>query len=284
MHAIDSNIHIRMDQAEVRFGSRTIFSNLSFAMYKGETLAILGPNGRGKTTLLKSLLGSQQLAQGQRQAPKLIGYVPQHQQGTENHQCLDVVLMARAALLPMFALPSHRDEELALQALEQVGAAHLAHQRYGSLSGGERQIVLLARALATGADLLVLDEPAAALDLANQDLLLGVLYELRRKRSHTVIFTTHHPQHALYLADKALLMHSGEQMRFGQADALLTEPELSRLYGMTLRRLQVHAGEHQQNTVCPLFGLRPQHSGAVAAFSPQGTAPVSFPTLQRSFQ
>lgn len=247
-------IHVRMTGAEVRFGARTIFSDLSFAVQKGETLAILGPNGRGKTTLLKSLLGSQRLVRGQREVPRLIGYVPQYQQGSENHSCLDVVLMARAALLGMFSLPSRRDRMLSLEALERVGGGAFATRLYGTLSGGERQIVLLARALATGADLLVLDEPASALDLANQDLLLGVLAGLRRQRSHSVIFTTHQPQHALYLADKALLMHA-DAVRFGTADEVLTEAELSRLYNVTLRRMTVQAGAHCQSTVCPIFGL-----------------------------
>ncbi|QPT39686.1 Uncharacterized ABC transporter ATP-binding protein HI_1470 [Oligella ureolytica] len=247
--------HVSVEQAEVRFGSRVVFDNLSFHLTKGETMVILGPNGRGKTTLLKSLIGTQTLTRGRRKIPRLIGYVPQHQHGSEEHRSLDVVLMARAALLPMFSLPTRRDQERAFDALERVGASHLANQRFGSLSGGERQLVLLARALATGADLLILDEPAAALDLANQDLLLSVLYELRSERSHTVIFTTHNPQHALYLADKVLLMHEKDEIRFGAADKLLSEAELSRLYKIRLRRLQMQEGEYRQSTVCPIFGL-----------------------------
>lgn len=284
MHTTDHDIHVRMCKAGVRFGPRCIFRDLSFAVPRGETMAILGPNGRGKTTLLKALLGSQRLTQGRREAPRLIGYVPQHHHGGENHHCIDVVLMARAALLPMFSVPSRHDHDLALRALDHVGARHLAQQCFGSLSGGERQIVLLARALATGAELLVLDEPAAALDLANQDLLLGVLFELRRQRSHTVIFTTHHPQHALYLADKALLMHEGDNVRFGMASELLSESELSQLYGMPLRRLQVQAGEYQQSTVFPLFGLRKQNCQCPHEISGRGITPASSPRTQRSFQ
>ena len=130
--------HLSLTGACVRFSERVIFQDLSFNVQKGETLAILGPNGRGKTTLLKALLGSQRLDQGQRQVPHLIGYVPQYQYGSENHCCLDVVLMARAALLPMFSLPSQRDRKLALEALEKVGGGHFAYRLYGSLSGGER--------------------------------------------------------------------------------------------------------------------------------------------------
>lgn len=259
--------HLSLTGACVRFGERVIFQDLSFNVQKGETLAILGPNGCGKTTLLKALLGSQRLDQGQRQVPHLIGYVPQYQYGSENHCCLDVVLMARAALLPMFSLPSQRDRKLALEALEKVGGGHFAYRLYGSLSGGERQLVLLARALATGAEVLILDEPASALDLANQDLLLSVLFELRRVRSHSILFTTHHPQHALHLADKVLLMHTNDQIKFGPADELLTESELSRLYNVRLRRLMVQTGEHFQSTICPVFGIR----------EPDQDMPISYP-------
>lgn len=251
-----STPHIGMSQAAVRLGERVIFQNLSFSVQQGEILAILGPNGRGKTTLLKALLGSQRLHDGQRHAPPVIGYVPQYQYGSENHCCLDVVLMARAARLSMFSLPSSRDRERAWNALNQVGATRYAERLFGSLSGGERQLVLLARALATGANVLVLDEPASALDLANQDLLLSVLFELRRARSHSVIFTTHHPQHALYLADQVLLMHTEDEIKFGPADELLSEAELSRLYNVRLRRVAVQTGEHHQSTICPVFGLR----------------------------
>lgn len=251
----DQSSHIRVTDAEVRFGPNVVFGDVNFTLQKGETMAILGPNGRGKTTLLKSLLGSQKLSQGRLQVPSRIGYVPQSQHGSENHNCLDVVLMARVAQLGMFSLPSKRDRTLALEAMERVGAGAFADRLFGTLSGGERQIVLLARALALGTDLLVLDEPAAALDLANQDLLLNVLNELRRERSHSVILTTHHPQHAIYLADKALLMHA-ETILFGDADEVLTETELSRLYGIPLCRLTIRSGENCQTTACPIFGLR----------------------------
>lgn len=247
---------ISMTGGKVVLSGRVIFEGVDFALPKGETMAILGPNGRGKTTLLKAILGAQKLSAGVRVAPKRIGYVPQSQHGSENHTCLDLVLMARAAQLGMFSLPSKKDRALAYAAMEQVGAARFSDRLYGTLSGGERQIVLLARALVTGSDVLILDEPAAALDLANQDLLLGVLQHLRQARSHSILFTTHHPQHAIYLADKALLMHAAGSVVFGNAETVLSEDQLTRLYNITLRRLAVQVGGVQQHTVCPIFGLR----------------------------
>ena len=149
----------------------------------------------------------------------------------------------------------HADEAAALSALATVGAERFAERPFGQLSGGERQIVLLARALATEAKVLVLDEPAASLDLANQDLLLGVLMRLRQARGHTIVFTTHHPQHGLFLADRALMMHAGDEVRYGRASEMMTDAELARLYGVPFSRHA--AGPGRTDIVSPIFGAAP---------------------------
>lgn len=243
---------IALSNAGMRRGPRWIFRNVSFDLPDGEVLAILGCNGRGKTTLLRTLLGSLGLSEGTRTMPSVVGYVPQAQGGGDQHRCLDIVMMGRAGRLGLFGLPGKADEAAALSALATVGASQFAERPFGHLSGGERQIVLLARALATEAKVLVLDEPAASLDLANQDLLLGVLMRLRQARSHTIVFTTHHPQHGLILADRALMMHAGDEVLYGPTADMMTDGELARLYGVPFVR---HSGAvDRPDIVSPIFG------------------------------
>lgn len=245
---------IALRDAGVRRGDRWIFRGVNFELPPGETLTILGRNGRGKTTLLRALLGSLHLNEGLREMPAVVGYVPQLQQGGDQHLCIDVVMMARAARLGMFGLPGKSDRQAALVALQMVGADRFADRLFGTLSGGEKQIILLARALVTEAKVLVLDEPAAALDLANQDLLLQVLMRLRRAQNHSIIFTTHNPQHGLILADKVLMMHDGNEVVFGKTSAVMADDELSRLYGVPFWRSPASDMTAGHQIISPIFG------------------------------
>ncbi|WP_246226359.1 ABC transporter ATP-binding protein [Chelativorans xinjiangense] len=127
---------IGLENASVSFGSRTLFSGVSFTVSVGRSMAILGPNGRGKTTLLRALLGFQPLAKGSRQAPRVAGYVPQHGASQAKLTGLEVVIMGRAARLGLFGQPSAEDRAAAEQALVEVGACHLAELRYDRMSGG----------------------------------------------------------------------------------------------------------------------------------------------------
>lgn len=245
---------IGLDKASVAFGPRTLFKDISFSVPVGRSMAILGPNGRGKTTLLRALLGFQPLASGKRHAPKVAGYVPQHGASQAKLSGLDVVVMGRAVQLGLFGQPSAADREAAEAALMQVGACSLANLRYDRMSGGQRQMVLIARALATGSPVLVFDEPTSALDLGNQAKTLELLDTLRLRRDFAIIFTTHDPNHALAAADDVLLMMPGGGEIHGPVSQIIEPDKLSELYGVPMRWVDVNGptGETRR-AILPAF-------------------------------
>lgn len=245
---------IGLSAAGVRYGARWIFRRLDLELPLGRSLAVLGPNGRGKTTLVRAMLGFVPLSEGTRSAPTVIGYVPQAIGRDIAYRVRHLVAMGRVARRGLFALPSSEDRHAAEAALERVGIAALGDKSFDRLSGGERQLVLLARAIATGAEVLVLDEPASALDLRNQDLFLSVVAQLRADKQHAILFTTHLPQHAGALADDVLLLNGVEERLHGPAETLMTEENLTRLYGLPVRIVEVGGAGEPQRGIVPLFG------------------------------
>lgn len=245
---------IGLDHASVTFGSRTLFADVSFTVPVGRAMAILGPNGRGKTTLLRALLGFLPLAAGSRRAPPVTGYVPQHSASQSRLDGREVVVMGRAARLGLFGQPGAEDRAAADQALAVVGASDLARLRYDRMSGGQRQLVLIARALATGSPALVFDEPTSALDLGNQAKTLDLLNALRQRRDKAILFTTHDPNHALAAADDVLLMMPGGKEISGPVGEMIEPNKLSALYGVGMRWVVVAgpAGETRR-AILPAF-------------------------------
>lgn len=229
-----------------------IFRSYSAAFRRGHVVAILGPNGCGKTTLLRTLTGALKPAEGHVEVDGDIAFVPQLFETSFGYTALDMVLMGIARKIGLFAQPSRADRERALVALDHFGLGGLALRPFHEMSGGQRQLVIFARALLAEADTVILDEPTSALDLRNQGLVIDWIRRLSGQHGMTVIFTTHQPNHALAAADEALVMLSKTKLGFGPAADVLDEGDLSRLYGVPLKQISV---EHEGKTFTQLATL-----------------------------
>jgi len=233
----------------IGYRDRVVGREIDVALNKGEVLALLGPNGSGKTTLLKTLLGLIAPREGEvriggralsshalRERARLIAYVPQTHVATFAFSVETVVLMGRGARGGLLSRPTATDRAAVTQALERFGIAALAARPYTMISGGERQLVLLARALAQEPQFIVLDEPTASLDFGNQG---KVLREIRALASAGlgVLFTTHDPNHALRAADRAYLIRDGTRIADGAVRDVLTRAALERLYRAPIEQL-----------------------------------------------
>ena len=237
----------------VTLGGRWIFRRLSFALARGEILVVLGRNGQGKTTLLRALQGLQPMAEGRAEVRGSIGYVPQRASVSFAYSVLDVVLMGRARHLGMFATPGEADYAAARAALEALGIPGFAARRIDQLSGGEQQLVLIARALASECDVLILDEPTSALDFRNQDLILSTIRHVSRQHGLTIVFASHYPQHALHVADKVLLMQGVGDYAFGEVTSVMSEEALGRLYEIPIRKVSVVRDGERVTSMVPVF-------------------------------
>ncbi len=234
-----------------------VFRNYSASVSTGRVFALLGPNGRGKTTLLKLLLGALRPTEGTLSVKGHLAFVPQLFQVSFDYSCLDMVLMGRAKKVGLFSQPTPKDEEAAFDALDRFGMADYANRPFHELSGGQRQLVIFARALVAEADVLILDEPTSALDLKNQALILDWIGTLSRKEGLTIIMTTHHPHHALAVADDALLMLGQGAPIVGSPSEVLTEANLTALYGVPMKRVGFeYQGRHIETLahVLPTIG------------------------------
>jgi iron complex transport system ATP-binding protein len=240
----------------IGYSDRVVGRGLDVALKQGEVLALLGPNGGGKTTLLKTLLGILKPLAGEaqidgrslealsiRDRARRVAYVPQVHNPTFAFTVETVVLMGRTAHGGLFSGPSAKDREVAARALHEFGIAHLKQRPYTMISGGERQLVLLARALAQEPQFIVLDEPTASLDFGNQGKVMREIRALAAS-GHGVLFTTHDPNHALRAADRAYLLRAGERVAEGAVRDVLTRGQLEALYGAPVETLTDPASGH----------------------------------------
>jgi iron complex transport system ATP-binding protein len=248
MHAIDVESATFAYQPQ-----RPIFTNISFHLQPGEIFCIVGPNGCGKTTLLDCILGWHVLDSGQirlqgldmrhikpRAKAAAIAYVPQRHSTAFPFTVLDIVLMGRTHATGLCEAPSARDRDLARAALEQIGLAHFASRPYTQLSGGELQLVLIARALAQQAGIIIMDEPTAHLDFRHELNVLETIVDLVRDHQRSILMSTHSLNQAFYLENAAVptrvaLMADGHIYRVGKPAEVLTEQNLEEVFGLRTR-------------------------------------------------
>lgn len=236
---------LTVENASFQYPQRPpLFENLSFSLQTPCIMSVLGPNGAGKTSLLKCILGFEKWTKGHEtldgtdtsQIPshefwRRIAYVPQAKSSPFSYTVEETVLMGRSAHISLFGKPSGRDRELAYQAIEFVGIEALVKRTCSQLSGGQYQMVLIARALAAQPELLVMDEPESNLDFRNQLKVLSCIKELAAKGVGTLI-NTHYPTHAIEISDKALVMRPRLSPLYGNAKEVLTEQTLSQAFGV----------------------------------------------------
>ena len=244
-------MNLTLEHVTGGYGSRTVVNDVSFTLHPGEVVCLLGANGGGKTTLFKMILcllrprlgcvrlGEETIADWSRsRLARSFGYVPQMHIPPFDFEVREIVLMARAAHLAPFASPGKDDLRIADEALDYLGILHLACARYTEISGGERQLVLIARALAQKAQWLILDEPAASLDLGNQIKVFRAINDLA-KTGLGVLMTTHVPDHAFMYASRAVLMSEGRILTLDTPAKALTEPMLLKAYGVPVSVVEI---------------------------------------------
>lgn len=222
-----------------------VLQNISLRIGSGKILSILGANGVGKTTLLRCMMGLLKWDSGEslldgiplhqipgRKVWQKIAYVPQAKNSVFSHTAQEMVTLGRSAHLKMFEQPGAKDRELALSCMEAVGILHLKDKKCNEMSGGELQMVLIARALTASPSMLILDEPESNLDFKNQLTVLNCIKNLSCQRGISVVINTHYPDHALQIADEALLLNQNGTCAYGNSSDVITEKNLHQTFAV----------------------------------------------------
>jgi iron complex transport system ATP-binding protein len=246
-------------------GGENILRGINLEVHSGEVLAVLGPNGVGKTTLLKCMMGLLKWNRGDskldgvpvpaipyRELWQKIAYVPQAKNAVFSMTTLEMVILGRNAHLGIFHQPGHADIEIAEKVMEELGVSYLADKQCNRISGGELQLILLARALAAEPGILILDEPESNLDFKNQLIILETITRLSREKNIACIFNTHYPSHALSISDKALLLNKRGRSFLGPAGAVINEDNMREAFSVNVHISDLTINERCYKSVLAL--------------------------------
>lgn len=257
------------------YGQNNVVNNISFAISAGEVIGLLGANGCGKTTLIKTILGllpahgGEVLLNGNNikswkpaQIARVIGYIPQFHTPPFPFHVLDVVLMGRTAHIKPFSSPSKNDVWIAEHALELLDISYLKNRIYTEISGGERQLVLIARALAQNPQVLIMDEPTSSLDFGNQIKVLSHIQQLAQMNI-AVLMSCHFPEHAFLYSTRVVLLNEGRILHSGAPEEAITSERLKILYGVDVEIVTVKTRFNNEIKVCVPSGYKASEQGAV---------------------
>ncbi|NMA00187.1 MAG: ABC transporter ATP-binding protein [Clostridiaceae bacterium] len=256
---------IVLENVTCGYKDKVVVKDLSAEVEAGTLLCLLGPNGVGKTTLFKSILRHLPLMSGSihingrlaksfsySEYAKLIAYVPQAHTPPFSFKVFDVVAMGRTAHMGIWGRPGKHDLDIALHCLQRLGAESLADRIYTQLSGGERQMVLIARALAQETEYMILDEPTSNLDFGNQILVLNTVRKLAQE-GLGIIMTTHHPNHVFQSQGSVALMLRNHEYIFGTAKEVMTKENLEKAYGVDVAIIDANYKDHTFPVCYPLM-------------------------------
>lgn len=247
------------------YNKKQILGDISFRLESGEVLSVLGSNGVGKTTLLKCMMGflhwnsGDTLVDGvsikdmkQKDLWKKIAYVPQAKGSAFGYTALDMVILGRSAHVGTFKQPKKEDIDIAIKAMEDVGILYLKDKLCTQMSGGELQMVLIARALTVSPDMLVMDEPESNLDFKNQLIILDIIKKLSKERKISAIVNTHYPAHALQISDKSLMLNRDGTSYYGVASEVINKENMRKAFGVNVHINEFELDRQSYKSVIPL--------------------------------
>ena len=269
------------------YGDNKVLDNVSFSSSGGEAIAVLGPNGVGKSTFFKCILGFLPIRKGKieiegkdvsimkgKELSKYIAYIPQSSSPVFNHTVLDSVAMGMNNQIGLFSAPGEKEREKAAAALDRLGILKLKDRGCLNISGGERQLMLIARAMVQDARIIVMDEPTSSLDYGNSYRVMETIMSLS-KDGYTILFSTHDPDAAMRYSDRVIAFYKGEIIRDGKPSTVLNTDVLSTLYSINVAIRNVRVRE-KEYSVCIPTGHDTTDSAGCVVFKDDCVLLVSF--------